>query len=64
MLVLSRRAGEKIRIGKDIWVWVIATRGKQVRIGIEAPEAIEVTRPELSSERLIRAAPRNPLLCQ
>ena len=38
MLVLSRRIGEEIIIGEDIWVCVIAIEGTKVRIGVVAPD--------------------------
>ena len=33
MLILTRRAGEALRIGDDIEVTVMAVSGSQVRIG-------------------------------
>jgi carbon storage regulator len=36
MLILTRRAGEALRIGDDIEVTVMAVNGSQVRIGINA----------------------------
>jgi carbon storage regulator len=47
MLVLSRRIGEEIHIGNDIVITVLASRGHQVKIGIQAPAAIPVFRAEL-----------------
>lgn len=47
MLVLSRRVNERILIDGDIRVTVLAIRGNQVRIGIEAPGAVKVIREEL-----------------
>lgn len=47
MLVLTRRQGESIRIGNDIIVTVIEVRGGQVRIGVQAPRAIQVHRSEV-----------------
>lgn len=47
MLVLSRRSGESIVIGKGITVTVMHVRGKAVSLGIDAPKAIEVRRSEL-----------------
>jgi carbon storage regulator len=47
MLVLSRRIGEGITIGTDIRVQVIEIKGGQVRLGIEAPPAIQVHRDEV-----------------
>lgn len=46
MLVLTRRAGEEIRIGDDIRIVVSRVRGNQVRIGIEAPPYTRISRPK------------------
>jgi len=50
MLVLSRRAGEKVVIGDDITITVIEVRGDVVRIGIDAPRSVAVNRWELLEE--------------
>ena len=47
MLILTRSSGEKLRIGNDVTVTVIAVKGGQVRIGIDAPKDIEVHREEI-----------------
>ncbi len=48
MLVLSRKAGEKIIIGDEIEVEVVEIRGDyQVRLGITAPRNVMVWREEL-----------------
>jgi carbon storage regulator len=46
-LVLSRRPGETIRIGEDIFVSVVEVQGKKVRISIVAPAEIEIVRCEI-----------------
>ena len=46
MLVLARKASEAIKIGDAITVKVIAIRGGQVKIGIEAPSGIRIIRVE------------------
>lgn len=50
VLVLSRRPKESIMIGGDIVLTVLEVRGDQVRIGIEAPRAVEVHREEIYRE--------------
>ena len=50
MLVLTRKQSEKIRIGDDITITVLKTKGKGVRLGIEAPAHISVLRGELVFE--------------
>lgn len=47
MLILTRRVGESLMIGRDIAVMVVGIRGSQVRIGIEAPRTTAVHRKEL-----------------
>lgn len=47
MLVLTRKVGERILIGKDISVTVVRITGGAVRIGIEAPAKLTVVRHEL-----------------
>jgi|SRR5262252_1810881 len=47
MLVLSRRPGEKIRIGKNIEIVVVSTARNVVRLGIVAPKDIPVFREEV-----------------
>jgi carbon storage regulator len=47
MLVLTRRRGEGVTIGPDIRVVVLGMKGGQVRLGIEAPQAVEVHRDEV-----------------
>lgn len=47
MLVLSRKPGQKIVIEGGITVTVIAVKGNQVRIGIDAPEDVRILRGEL-----------------
>jgi carbon storage regulator len=47
MLVLSRREGERIRLGDSIVVTVVKLAGDRVRLGIEAPSDVLVLREEL-----------------
>jgi carbon storage regulator len=49
MLVLSRKPGERIRIGKDIWVTIISIDGRRVQVGIDAPIELIISREELLS---------------
>ena len=48
MLVLSRKANEKIRLGDRIVVTVVRVSGDRVRLGIEAPHELRVLREELT----------------
>jgi len=47
MLVLSRKAGEKIKIGKDIVINILKIEGGIIRVGIEAPKRIPILRMEV-----------------
>lgn len=47
MLVLTRKPGEKIRIGDDIVITLLGVRGNQYKVGIEAPKHISVHREEV-----------------
>ncbi len=47
MLVLSRKVSQSIVIAGRITVTVVAIRGGQVRLGIEAPDEVRVLRQEL-----------------
>jgi carbon storage regulator len=50
MLVLSRRAGQKIVIGNEIVIEVISVSGEGVRLGISAPNETSVHRYEVFTE--------------
>jgi carbon storage regulator len=47
MLVLTRRIGEKIRIGNDIVITLCGVRGNQYKVGIDAPRDLPVHREEI-----------------
>lgn len=47
MLILTRRVGESVMIGKDITCTVLGVKGNQVRLGINAPKDIAVHREEV-----------------
>ncbi len=47
MLILTRKIGECITIGDQIRVYVVDVKGKQVRLGIEAPSDAIVHRQEI-----------------
>ena len=47
MLILTRRPQETICIGDDVRVTVLDIKHNQVRIGIEAPDAVPIHREEI-----------------
>lgn len=47
MLVLTRRTNERILIGDDVLITIIAIRGPKVLIGINAPSEVNIARTEL-----------------
>jgi carbon storage regulator len=62
MLVITRHCQERIRIGKDIWITLVDIKGPNlVKLGIEAPREVEVTREELlpPEERRYPPEPKN-----
>jgi carbon storage regulator len=48
-LVLTRKQGEQIRIGEDVVITVVRTKGKAVRLGIQAPSHVPVLRGEIAA---------------
>ncbi len=49
MLVLSRKVGERLLIGEGVVLTVLGIRGKQVRLGLAAPETVSILREEVST---------------
>jgi carbon storage regulator len=47
MLVLTRKVGESIKINEDIKITVIEVKGRNIRLGIEAPKTTKVYREEV-----------------
>jgi carbon storage regulator len=63
MLILSRKVGEKIRIGDNIEISLLEVKGRQARIGISAPQGLPIHREEVFQriqEENIRAAQSGP----
>ncbi|TGE32592.1 carbon storage regulator CsrA [Desulfosporosinus sp. Sb-LF] len=50
MLVLARKLNEKIRLGEDIEITIVAISGDTVRIGIDAPRDLKILRNEIYEE--------------
>jgi carbon storage regulator len=47
MLILTRRTRESLKVGDEVTITILAARGNNVRLGIEAPKHIEVHREEV-----------------
>ena len=47
MLVLTRKIGEKVMIGDDVSVTILGLFGNHVRLGINAPKAVDIHREEI-----------------
>ena len=47
MLIITRRAGQRIMLGDDITVHVMEIVGNNVRLGVEAPKRLPVYREEI-----------------
>lgn len=60
MLVLSRKQNEKVIIGGNIVVTIVQIKQNQVRIGIQAPDNVEILREELVPTEDLPEAPANP----
>jgi len=47
MLVLSRKVGQALLLGKDIEITVLRVDGDQIRLGVRAPKSVSILRKEL-----------------
>jgi carbon storage regulator len=56
MLVLTRKAGERVVIDGGITITVLSARNGRLRIGVEAPHDVMVLRGELLGKEAARPA--------
>jgi len=49
MLIVSRKQYQTINIGRDMKVIILEIRGSQVRLGIQAPKDLKITREDVFS---------------
>ena len=47
MLILTRKQNEAVIIDGDIKITILGTKGQDVKLGIEAPDDVEIWREEL-----------------
>ena len=52
MLILTRKSGEGINIGDDIKITIMEIKGRQVKVGIEAPPDFIIHREEIYAKVL------------
>jgi carbon storage regulator len=58
MLVLTRKTGETVVIGRDIEVTVLEVQGHRVKLGFKGPADVTIHRTEVYQ----RIAPNRPAL--
>ncbi|HMN22889.1 MAG: carbon storage regulator CsrA [Ignavibacteriaceae bacterium] len=67
MLILTRKLNEEIKIGSGITVKIISISDNTVKIGIDAPQNIQIVRTELydkvkeSSVKAIKSVKEKPV---
>jgi carbon storage regulator len=54
VLILSRRVGEAVMIGRDVTIVILGVKGRQVRVGIAAPGSIDIYREEIFPSPTVR----------
>ena len=47
MLVVTRKLGESVSIGRGVRVTLLSIAGQRIRMGIEAPKRVRILRDEL-----------------
>ena len=52
MLILTRRANERIFIGDDIVLIVLGIENNRVKLGLDAPNEVPILREEIVSDAL------------
>ena len=55
MLVLSRKKGQRVLIGQNIYVKVIDVHGDRVKLGFEGPDEVPIHREELAVQMAAEA---------
>ena len=47
MLNITRRRGERVVLGDDVFISVLEVSGQTIRLGIDAPRSVRVYREEI-----------------
>lgn len=55
MLTLTRKAGQKLIIGDEICIEIVSISGRQVAVGVSAPDSVRVYREEIAPEGLLES---------
>lgn len=53
MLTLTRKVGQKLVIGDSVCIEIVSISGKQVAVGITAPDDVKIYREEIAPQGLM-----------
>lgn len=59
MLVLTRKQGQSIVIGEEIYLTILGLKGNQVSLGFKAPQNLPIHREEIHNRILIKNKNQN-----
>lgn len=62
LLILTRRSNERIFIGDDIVLSVLAIEGNRVKLGIDAPKDVSILREEIRESTIELELTEQPIL--
>lgn len=63
MLVLTRKIGESVVIGEDVYCTVVGYRDGEVRLAFDAPQSLPVHRHEIQ-RRIYRERQKDAWFCE
>lgn len=53
MLVLSRKVGESVVIGEDVYLTILGVNGNKLELGFDAPKSLTIHREEIHARNLL-----------
>lgn len=62
MLILTRRSNERIFIGENVVLSVLAIEGNRVKLGIDAPKDVSILREEIRDTTIELEVAAQPVL--
>ncbi len=62
MLILTRRSNERIFIGENVVLSVLAIEGNRVKLGIDAPKDVSILREEIRDTTIELEVTEQPVL--